>query len=74
MTCATQRKKEERVAILGKFLTRRPKAIKLWTAFGDGWIPLSQISDSDEDLDELEEGDEVTVEIPKWLAREKGWV
>jgi hypothetical protein len=74
MTCATQRKKEAHVSVDGKFLTRSPQAIKLRTVYGDEWIPLSLISESDAELDELEEGDEVMIEIPKWLAREKGWV
>lgn len=44
---------------------------------GDGindkqtWIPLSQIDDTD---DELEEGTGNTLYIPLWLAEEKGLV
>jgi hypothetical protein len=74
MTCATQRKKPETVTIDGKFLTRSRSSIKIETVIGDAWIPKSQIFDSDEDLDDLYEGDDVTIEIPKWLAKKEGWV
>lgn len=36
------------------------------------WIPKRAIIDSDTDLDEIEAGDEITIEIPLRLAREKG--
>ena len=36
------------------------------------WIPKSVIKDSDTDIDEIEAGDEITIEIPEWLARQKG--
>jgi hypothetical protein len=74
MTCAALRKKPEIVTIDGKFLTRSRSSIKIETVIGDAWIPKSQIFDSDEDLDDLYEGDDVTIEIPKWLAKREGWV
>ena len=36
------------------------------------WIPKGVVLDSDTDLDEIEPGDEVTIEIPLSLARRKG--
>ena len=38
----------------------------------DVWIPLSQIKDVDPD--ELEVGQSRTIEIPEWLAEEKGLI
>lgn len=39
------------------------------------WIPFSQIVEADFDgPDEVEVGDKVTFEIPRWLAQEKGLV
>ena len=60
------------VTVEGKVLYVGEKAVKLWTPIGDEWIPLSQILESDPEIDELEEGDEATLIIPRWLAREKG--
>lgn len=36
------------------------------------WIAKSQIVECDQDVDEIKVGDEITVEIPAWLARQKG--
>ena len=36
------------------------------------WIPKSQIEDCDVDVDDLEKGDKIRIEIPAWLAEEKG--
>lgn len=36
------------------------------------WVPRSQILDADCDLDEVERGDELTVEVPLWFARKEG--
>ena len=38
------------------------------------FIPRSLILDSDTDLDEIAQGEEVTIEIPRWKARELGLV
>lgn len=38
----------------------------------DAWIPRSQIIDQTEDP--FQEGDELEIEIPEWLAIEKGMV
>lgn len=41
--------------------------------FGDmkAWIPISQIVDCDCKLDMLMKGDDIEVELPLWLAKEK---
>lgn len=36
------------------------------------WIPKSVIKECDTEIDEIEEGEEITIEIPEWLARQKG--
>jgi len=36
------------------------------------WIPKSMIKDSDTEIDEIEAGEEITIDIPAWFAREKG--
>lgn len=35
------------------------------------WIPISQISDCDKNLQDLKKGDFITITIPEWLAEEK---
>jgi hypothetical protein len=41
---------------------------------GPVWIPKSQIQDADEDPEDCEAGEQITVRIPEWLAIEKGLV
>ena len=36
------------------------------------WIAKRLIIECDTDLDDIEAGEEITIEIPQWLAREKG--
>ena len=36
------------------------------------WIPKSLIIESDTDLDDVREGDEIEIEIPRWLAEREG--
>ena len=50
------------------------KAVKL--DFGDtkAWIPRSQIIDSDPDVDTCDKGDSIEIELPEWLAQEKGLI
>lgn len=40
----------------------------------DLFIPSSAILDSDRSLDGVKLNDKISVEIPRWLAREKGLV
>lgn len=71
----SQRKRaEETVVAEGKILYVGEKSVKIWTPGKDYWIPLSQILESDPEINEMEEGDEATLIIPAWLAREKGLV
>ena len=67
-----KRSGRETVTVEGKILYVGAKAVKIWTPIGDEWIPFSQILESDPEIDEMEEGDEATLIIPAWLAREKG--
>lgn len=36
------------------------------------WLAKSQIIECDCEIDDIEIGDEIEIEIPLWLAREKG--
>jgi len=36
------------------------------------WLPKSQIEYDEIVLDEIEDGNEIELEIPEWLATEKG--
>lgn len=47
------------------------KAVLLTDGVEDYWIPHSQIIDSDDDL---KPGETVEIEVPLWLAEEKGIV
>jgi hypothetical protein len=56
-----------------------PKSILLkqcvrpsWAQHDQEWIPKSRIIECDQDVDEIDVGDEITIEIPLWLARAKG--
>ena len=42
-----------------------------WSRDKDVFIPFSVVVDCDTPLDEIEPGDEIEIEIPLWLAREK---
>lgn len=39
---------------------------------GQEWIPKSLIVECDQEIDEIEKGDEITVAIPRWLAERIG--
>ena len=41
--------------------------------FGE-WYPFSQMIERDFESHEIEKGDEIAFEIPRWLARERGLV
>lgn len=43
-----------------------------WSSDGNVFIPRSKIIDADSDLDDVAVGEEITVEIPLWLARDRG--
>ena len=45
-----------------------------WSSDRNVFIPRKTILDSDTDLDEVQVGDDLTVEIPLWLARDRGLV
>lgn len=42
-----------------------------WSSDRNVFIPYSLIRDCDQPLDEIEFGDEIEIEIPLWLAKEK---
>ena len=56
------------------FVYKAERSIKIKDPVFDQWIPISQIIDSDPAVDEMEEGETVTIDIPLWLAVEKGLV
>lgn len=43
-----------------------------WSRESDVFIPRSMIRECDSELDDIQLGDEIIIEIPLWLAREKG--
>lgn len=43
-----------------------------WAVHEQEWIAKSQIVECDTELDAIEVGYDITIEIPAWLAREKG--
>lgn len=43
-----------------------------WSRDHNVFIPRSQIVDADTDLDEVMIGEEIEIEIPRWLARKWG--
>ncbi|HWP58985.1 MAG TPA: hypothetical protein VNL14_13920 [Candidatus Acidoferrales bacterium] len=62
----------ERVVITGKVLVKNRDSIKLWTPVKDIWLGRRAVLDSDTEWDEIEQGEEITAEIPLWLARKEG--
>jgi len=67
---------EERlVSVHGRVLyVNGDRSVKLSTPLGADFVPMSVIRDSDPPKDELQAGDDVTIEIPYWAARARGWV
>ena len=59
-------------AVTSKSLLLKQCARPSWQRHEQEFIAKSLIVDSDTELDEIEVGDEITIEIPLWLAREKG--
>lgn len=64
--------KQETVVVHCRVLYNSGKAVHIETPLGKEWIPLSWIQESVPELDKLAEGDDATLIIPFWLAREKG--
>jgi len=68
------RRERAPVTVEGMVMSVTEKAVLVGEkveGFGE-WYPFSQIIDRDFDPDEIERGDEICFEIPRWLAREKG--
>ena len=70
-------RKLETVTVVGTVREVREKSIALEplhaTRHSDEvWFARSQIVEADCDLDEVERGEEITIEIPAWLAEQKG--
>lgn len=52
----------------------RPASIKVSDTERSAFIPRSQILNMNEDeVDELESGEEIELQIPEWLAIDKGF-
>ena len=64
----------DKITLQCRILYVSDKAVHIETPIGKEWIPLSQIIESDPEIADLEEGDDATLIIPLWLAREKGLV
>ena len=61
------------VAAVGpKALLLKSGARPSYSKHDQQWIPKSQIIECDCEIDDIEIGDEIEIEIPLWLAREKG--
>ena len=58
------------VEIFGTIMAETDKAILLFDGVEESWLPLSQI---EYDM-RNEVGDDLTVEVPEWLAIESGFV
>jgi len=52
------------------YITSKSLRVNLGTAVE--WLPKSQISSPDMEIEEIEVGDKVTLTIPEWLAMKKG--
>lgn len=64
------------IMIEGEYLRQTSKAILIQHGAEEIWIPISQIREMSPPLDSLAgdgSGEEVEVEIPIWLAEEKGF-
>ena len=59
-------------AVTSKALLLKQCAQPSWAKHDQEWIAKSQIEDCDAELDEIAVGDEITIEIPRWLARKIG--
>ena len=65
----------EYVEVSGTFLHQTPNGIKVDFGFGEEtWLPKSQIELVEHTERELVEGDIISVEVPEWLAMEKGLI
>lgn len=53
-------------------MTRGGFYLNVWGQSKDVFIPRSLVQDSDTELDDVEVGDEIALEIPLWLARDRG--
>ena len=49
------------------------KALLVDDSSGEVWIPKSQIGNDPDDYEDMI-GETVTLEIPEWLAEEKGFI
>ena len=74
-----RRSPSETVTITDTVTAVTPKSILLkqcarpsWSKHEQEFIAKSLIVKCDIELDDIEAGDEITIEIPLWLAREKG--
>lgn len=68
---------QKRITICAEVARVTPGAIALKPPIYRGnialdWIPKSAIKESDTEIDEIEAGEEITIEIPLWLAKQKG--
>ena len=60
------------VTVSVEFVTHTAGAVLVKDAGNEIWIPKSQIQNDDDDWDSFELGDIVDIDIPEWLAEDKG--
>jgi hypothetical protein len=60
----------EMIGVFGTIIAETDNAILLFDGIEEVWLPLSQI----EYNPSAKEGTDTTVEIPEWLAYEKGLI
>lgn len=66
-------KNEEPVELTVTICSWTGRAVEVHDGKRSVWIPRSQLED-DIDDDEVEEGQEMTITIPEWLALDKGLI
>lgn len=62
---------DEMESFIFEFVTETDGAILVEDDTGKYWLPKSQI---DYNGGEYEKGDEIAIDIPEWLAEEKGLI
>lgn len=59
----------EHIEISVEILYETNDAFRVTDGAATEWVPKSQMTDTD-----FKEGDHVTIELPEWLALEKGFI
>lgn len=54
------------------YLHHTAKALLVESGGEEIWLPLSQVKVEDVDLDDCTRGEDIDIEVPDWLALDKG--